>query len=146
MMQIDEIMNKIVELLEAYPGLGSVKKWHKVDGMIPAVHPCGSVNPVQEDFEQITRDKDESTVRFAIFVYLQHASPETGEQQVRELAHSVRLALTADNDNRRLAGVGGTTDSYVYSIKYMTIDASSTLLLHAAEIDYRVKYDSFRTV
>lgn len=145
MMQIDEILNKIVKLLEAHPGLSTVKKWHKVDGMIPAVHPSGSVSPVQEDFEQVTRDKDESTVRFAIFVYLQHVNPETGEQQIRELAHNVRLALTANNDNRRLDGVGGTTDSYIYSIKYMTIDASSTLLLHAAEIDYRVKYDSFRT-
>jgi len=145
MTQIDEILNKIVELLEVYPGLSSVKKWHKVDGMIPAVHPCGSVSPIQENFEQITRDKDESTGRFAIFVYLQHVNPEAGEEQIRELAHNIRLALTADNDNRRLAGVGGTTDSYIYSIKYMTIDASATLLLHAAEVDYRVKYGSFRT-
>ncbi len=136
MTQIDEILNKAVELLEAYPGLSEVKKWHKVDGMIPAAHPCGSVSPIQEDFDRITKDKYKSTARFVVYVYLQHANPETGEQEVRVLAHNVRLALTAD----KLSKNDGVLDSNIYSIKYMTIDASSTLLLHAAEINFQVKY------
>ena len=136
MIQIDEILNKIVELLEAYPGLSDMKKWHKVDGMIPAVHPCGSVSPIQENFERITKDRYRSTIRFVVYVYLQQANPETGEQQVRELAHNVRLALTTD----KLIKVDDVLDGYIDSIKYLTIDASSTLLLHVAEITYQVKY------
>jgi len=138
MTQIDEILNKIVEVLETYPALSAVKKWYKVDGMIPAAHPCGSVSPIQEDFDRIAKlpDRYRSTIRFTIFVYLQHADPEGGEQQIRELSHNVRLAL----DTEKLNKINGVMDRDVYGIKYMTVDASSTLLLHAAEINFQVKY------
>lgn len=137
-MQIDEILNKIVELLKAYPALSAVKKWHKVDGMIPAAHPCGSVSPIQEDFERVSKlpDRYRSIIRFTIFIYLQHANPEDGELQVRELAHNVRIALDAE----KLSKINGVLDCSVYSIKYMTVDASATMLLHAAEISLQVKY------
>ncbi|RJQ25448.1 MAG: hypothetical protein C4589_11295 [Peptococcaceae bacterium] len=139
MTQIDEILDRIVELLEASPSLSSVKKWHKVDGMIPAVHPCGSVSPVQEDFELIAKsggNNYKTTTRFVIYVYLQHANSETGEQQIRELAHNVRLALPVD----KLVKVNNVLGGHIYSIRYMTIDASSTSLLHAAEINLHVNY------
>jgi len=137
MAQIDDILDQVVLTLQADQGLSSIKKWHKVDGMIPSVHPSGSVSVSEEGFDEVTVDKDDTTAQLTIYVYLQHANPETGEAQVRTLAHTVRACLTA-LPNRTLNGL--VSDGHVKKIKYMTVDASETMLLHAAEITYKVQY------
>lgn len=139
MAQIDNILNQAVETLKADTALGKIKKWHKVDGMIPSVHPSGSVSVAEEDFEELTVDKDDTTASLTIYVYLQNVNPEAGEAEIRSLAHAVRECVT-DQKNRTLGG--HVTDGHIKKIKYMTVDASETLLLHAAEITYIVTYFS----
>lgn len=137
MAQIDDIIDQIVATLEADQDLNTIKKWHKVNGMIPSVHPMGSVSVDEESFTEMTQDKDDTTAQFTIFLYMQAADPANGEKQVRSLAHQVRACLMK-KANRDLGGLA--VDGFIRKIQYLTVDASKTELLHAAEITYQVQY------
>lgn len=135
--QIDNILDKIVEVLQADPAFANVKKWYKVDGMVIGAYPAVSVAPKTENFTEITQDKDDTTADFNIYVYVQVFNPEDGEKQVRGLAHAVRDCLMK-RSNRDLAALA--IDSFVEQIDYLTVDAGETQLLHAAQVRYKVKY------
>jgi hypothetical protein len=137
--QIDDILDGMATILETDQNLATIKKWHKVNGMIPSVHPTGSVSVSDEDFTEITQDKDDTTALFTIYLYLQHADPAAGEKQVRTLAHQVRSCLMK-KENRDLGGLA--LDVFIKKIEYLTVDASKTELLHAAEITCQVQYFS----
>ncbi len=135
MAEIDDVLNALKQILSQDSTLFDIKKWYLVNGMIPSIHPAASIFPEDEDFEPYTAAEDKNNPVIKIQLYQQAAKPEDGEAQVRSLAHKVRYVLGGNPTLNGVIGYG-----FVKHIKYLTVDAGETLLLHAAELTYTPEY------
>ncbi len=135
MSNINAVQDKIVDVLSTYSTLATIKKWHKVNGILLAVHPAGCVGVAKESFEAYSMADDKVIATIKIYLYLQHVKPDEGERQVRDLAHEARYALSTDRTLGGLIASGMITD-----MEYVSVDASETQLLHTVEITYLAEY------
>lgn len=134
-----EIIDLVHDILKGAPGLAGIKDWNKANGLITLAAPGCSIGLEKENFEPYARDKDEATANLSILFWVKNIDPADGEAEVRALAQEARLVLT---ENRTLGGAAA--DSYVHGILYTTAEGGKSLILHLAEIDFRVRYYSPR--
>jgi hypothetical protein len=130
-----EIIDLVHDILSSASELASIKKWNKANSLLTLVSPGGSIGIEKETYEAYTREYDEATAYLNILIWTKNADPVDGEAEVRELAQAARLVLV---HNRTLGGA--VDDSYVHGINYATADGGKSLLLHLAELDFRVTY------
>lgn len=136
-----EIINQVHDLLKNAPGLAGIKEWHKANSLVTLLAPGCSIGLEEEVFEAFTRDQDEVTASLSILFWSKNIDQAAGEDEVRALAQEARLVLTT---NRTLGGMAD--DSYVNGIKYATADGGKSVLLHLAEINYKVTYYADRFI
>jgi len=130
-----EIIDLAHEILSTAPELAEIQEWNKANSLVTLAPKGGSAGIEKEIFEPYTRDYDEATAYMSIVLWTKNADPVDGEAEVRELAQAARLVLV---HNRTLDGA--VDDSYVHGINYATADGGKSLLLHLAELDFRVTY------
>ena len=136
-----EIIDLVHDVLKNAPGLAGVKEWNKANSLVTLAAPGCSIGLDEEKFEAYSRDQDEATARLSILFWSKNIDQAAGEAEVRELAQQARLALTA---NRTLGGA--VDDSFVEGIRYATADGGKSILLHLAEVSYRVTYYTDRFI
>lgn len=134
-----EIINQVHDILKNAPALAGVKEWHKANSLVTLLSPGISIGLEEEKFEPYTRDLDEVNASINVVLWKKNNDPVVGEAEVRALAQQARLILT---ENRTLGGLAD--DSFVQDISYATADGGKSLLLHLAELNYRVTYYSDR--
>lgn len=134
-----EIIDLVHDVLRTAAGLAEVREWNKASGLVTMAAPGCSVGLEDEKFEAYTRELDEATAYLSILIWVKNPDPAAGEAKARALAQEARLALIK---NRTLGG--GAADSYVHGIRYTTAEGGKSLILHLAEIDFRVRYYSPR--
>ncbi len=134
-MKIDDVIDKIVELLEVDSELSEVLQYHKVNGILPDIGTSISVGCEKAKYSTYTNSKDQADAMIFIYAYVQEADPELGEKRVRQLADSIRYCM---NENSILSGTiaSSTRDE----IEYIYADASDTMLWHAAIIQLLVTF------
>ena len=138
-MNSPQVIKLVHNIVSSSPKLAGVKEWNQANSLLTLASPGGSIGVEKEVFEAYTRDDDEATAYMSIVIWVKNADPVAGEAAVRALAQAARAVL---NQNRTLAGA--VADSFVYSITYATADGGKSLLLHLAELDYRVTYYAAR--
>jgi len=134
-MKIDDVIDKVVELLQQEPELQGVQQYHKVNGILPDIGKSISVGCEKVNFTTYTNSIDQADASVFIYAYTQEADPEMGEKEVRNMAEAIRYCL---NENPTLSGA--ISSSEVKDIEYIYADASDTLLWHAAIIQFSVTY------
>lgn len=139
-MTTPEVIDLIHNLLSTAPEMAEIREWNKAMSLVTLASPGGSIGVEKEVFTPYTREKDEVTAHMSVVVWVKNADPVAGEAAVRDLAQAARMILV----NGRTLG-GAVDDSFVYSINYATADGGKSLLLHLAELDYRVTYYAERT-
>jgi len=135
----NEIVDLVNDVLCAAPGLAKIKDWNKANGLVTVAAPGCSIGLEKDDYAEYTREKDEAIAFLSILFWIKNVDPASGEAQVRALAQEARQVLI---DNRTLSGAAA--NSYVHGIRYTTAEGGKSLILHLAEMDYRVKYYSSR--
>lgn len=135
-----EIINQVHDILKLASGLAEIKSWNKANGLVTMIAPGCSIGLERETYESYTRDQDEATANVSILIWVKNTDPAAGEKKVRALAQEARLVLA---ENYSLNGAAAS--SYVSGIVYSTAEAQKSLLLHLAEIDFRVTYYSARS-
>lgn len=135
-----EIINLTHDILKAATGLAEIKNWNKANGLVTMAAPGCSIGLEREIYESYTRDQDEATANVSILIWVKNIDPAAGEEKVRLLAQEARLVLAEDYS---LNGAAAT--SYVHGIVFTTAEGQKSLLLHLAEIDFRVTYYSSRS-
>lgn len=130
-----EIIELVHDILKNDLGLSEIKEWNKATGLLTLASPGGSIGLEEEKFEEYTKEQDLATANLSILIWTKNADPVAGEAEVRSLAQAVRLALVT---NRTLGGAAD--DSFVLGIRYATAEGGKSLMLHLAEVDYRVNY------
>lgn len=138
-MSTPEIIDLVHDTLKAAPELAGIRDWNKANGLVTMAAPGCSIGLEREVYEPYTGEQDEVTAHLSIIVWVKNIDPAAGEAEVRALAQEVRMVLT---ENRTLGGAAA--DGYVNGILYTTAEGGKNLLLHLAEIDYRVRYYSPR--
>jgi len=134
-MTTPEVIDLLYEILSTAPELAAIREWNKAMSLLTLASPGGSIGVEKEVFTPYTREEDEVTAHMSIVVWVKHPDPVAGEAAVRDLAQAIRMVLI---QNRTLGGA--VDDSFVYEIDYATADGGKSLLLHLAELDYRVTY------
>lgn len=134
-MRTPEVIDLLYDILSTAPELAEIREWNKAMSLLTLASPGGSIGVEKEVFTPYTREEDEVTAHMSIVVWVKHPDPVAGEAAVRDLAQAIRMVLI---QNRTLGGA--VDDSFVYEIDYATADGGKSLLLHLAELDYRVTY------
>ncbi|HWP96413.1 MAG TPA: hypothetical protein VN426_06150 [Syntrophomonadaceae bacterium] len=135
-----EIINLVHDLLSSVPELAEIQEWNKANSLVTLASTGGSIGIEKEEFEAYTRDEDEATAYLSIVLWIKNADPVEGEAQVRALAQAARKVLIK---YRTLNGA--VDDSFVHKINYATADGGKSIMLHLAELDYRVSYMAERS-
>jgi len=130
-----EVIDLVHGILSSAPELTEILEWNKANSLVTLASPGGSIGIEKEAFEAYTRDEDQATAFISIVLWVKNPDPVEGEAKTRMLAQAVRQALIR---NRTLGGK--VDDSIVYGINYATADGGKSVLLHLAELDYRVQY------
>lgn len=130
-----EIIDLVHDILKNAPSLAGVKEWNKANSLVTLIAPGCSIGLEEEVFTPNTRDNDEVTASLSILFWSKNIDQAAGEAEVRALAQEARLVLTV---NRTLGGIAD--DSYVHGIRYATADGGKSVMLHLAEINYKVTY------
>lgn len=130
-----EVIELVHGVLSSFPELAGVKEWNKANSLLTLASPGGSIGIEKEEFDAYTRDEDEATAYLSVVLWVKDSDPVEGEAQVRALAQAARSALIK---NRTLGGA--VDDSFVHKINYATADGGKSLILHLAELDFRVTY------
>lgn len=135
-----EIIDLVHDILKLASGLAEIKSWNKANGLVTMVAPGCSIGLERELYDSYTRDQDEATAHVSILFWVKNIDQAAGEKQVRALAQEARLVLA---ENYSLNGAAAS--SYVNGVVYTTAEAQKSLILHLAEIDFRVIYYSARS-
>ncbi len=136
-----KIIDLVHDTLKQAPALAGIKDWNKANSLLTLASPGVSIGIEKEVFEPYTREEDEATANLNILLWVKNMDPVAGEAEVRALAQQVRMVLVND---RTLGGAAD--DSFVRGIDYATADGGKSIILHLAEIDYRVKYYAERSL
>lgn len=134
-MTTPEVIDLLYDILSAAPELAEIREWNKAMSLLTLASPGGSIGVEKEVFSPYTREEDEVTAHLSIVVWVKHPDPVAGEAAVRNLAQAIRRVFI---NNRTLDGA--VDDSFIHEINYATADGGKSLLLHLAELDYRVTY------
>ncbi len=134
-MKIDNVIDKLDEILKAEADLSDVLNHHKVNGMLPDIGKSISIGCERVRYSTYTNSKDEAKAELLIYAYLQEADPEAGEKEARNMAEVIRLCL---NENQTLSGI--ISASEIDEIEYIYADASDTMFWHAAIIHLQATY------
>jgi|GEM_PF-1387384 len=130
-----EILDLVFGLLSNSPDLNGMKEWNEANSLVTLATPGGSTGIEKETFEPYDLDMDEAVAYINIVLWTKNADQVAGEAEVRLLAQTVRKVLIK---NRNLGGAAA--DSFVHGISYATANGGKSILLHLAELDYRVTY------
>lgn len=128
-MKIDDVIDKLDEILTSEVGLSDVLNHHKVNGMLPDIGKSISVGCERLEYSEYTNSKDQVDAEVLVYAYLQEADPELGEKEIRSMAEYIRYCL---NENRTLDGI--ISASSINEVEFIYADASDTMFWHAAVI------------
>lgn len=134
-----EVVDLVHDLLRADDSLAELVDWKKANGLVTLAPSGCSVGIDDEEYTEYTRDKDETDGSVRILVWVKMLDPVAAEAKLRKLAKAARKVLIK---NRTLGGA--VANSYVEKIYYATADAGKNLILHMADLDFKVKYYSPR--
>ncbi len=130
-----EIIDLVYEVLSTAPELTEIREWKKANSLLTLASTGGSIGIEKEVYDVYDRDMDEVTAYMNILVWVKNTDPVAGEAAVRDLAQAVRNILTQQHN------LGGAADEgFVHEINYATADGGKSLLVHLAELDFRLKY------
>ena len=142
---IDQIIDKVVEILKREPSLANVKQWQKINGLIPGKARTISVGCDDEDYSEYTSSLDEGKASIKIYAALENRELaagdrrddeqrlEYGERQIQTFARNIRQCLVA---NYTLDGL--IDSSFVRRTQYVTADEHKDL--HIAVISFDVTF------
>lgn len=143
-LELEAVIDKILELLQAEPSLNYVCHWHKINGLVPSDKPTVSIGCDDETYEEYTQALDQCKATFRIYASLDNrklamSNRRTAEQRLeygdrclRQMAHSIRSCLVK---NYSLAGAADS--SFPSKIEYVTADEHVDL--HIAVISLHVE-------
>lgn len=142
---IEQIIDKVVEVLKKEPSLANVYEWHKINGLVPGKKRAVSVGCDNEDYAEYTQSLDNGTAKIKIYASLDNRELtvnnrrteeqriEYGERCIQQFARNIRLCLAA---NHTLDGVADS--SFLPKIQYVTADEHEDL--HIAVISFDVEF------
>ena len=138
----DEVVNKIIETLQADATLTGIGTWSAVNGVVPGKSLSISAGCDTENYEPYTQDKDQCTAQMMVYISLDNrilpaAERRPGEERlaqgdraIRRLAHIVRASLV---ENRKLGGV--INDSFPRKVEYLATEDLTDLHIAAIHLD-----------
>ena len=95
----DEVVNKIIETLQADATLNGVSTWSAVNGIVPGKSLSITAGCDGEDYEPYTQDKDQCTAHITVYIALDNRSLPAAERSPGEerLAHGDRALRRITN-------------------------------------------------